>query len=66
LLDELYMVSRGKAALDIKELDLRIVKKSVLNKYAKRFPSGAQKLLREMNQYLGSVAVTLETGERIK
>jgi len=66
LLDQLYMVSIGKATLTVKELDLRTIKKSVLKKYAEQFPLGTQKLMQEMKQYLGSAAITLETGERIK
>lgn len=65
LLDQLYMVSLGKATLNIKELDLRKIKKSVLNEYAKRFPRFTQKLVREMKPLIGTGAVTLETGERI-
>ena len=66
LLDQLYMVSIGKATLAVKELDLRIIKKIVLSKYAKQFPAGAQKLAREIKQYLGTGAITLETDVRIK
>ena len=66
LLDQLYMVSRGKAALVIKELDLRPIKKSVLNEYAKQFSTGTQKLAQEIKQYIGTGAITLETKVRIK
>ncbi|MFH1657599.1 MAG: type IV toxin-antitoxin system AbiEi family antitoxin domain-containing protein [bacterium] len=66
LLDQLYMVSKGKATLEVKELDLRTIKKSVLNEYAKQFPAGTQALAREIKQYLGTGAITLETGERLK
>ena len=66
LLDQLYMMSMGKATLAVKELDLRTIKKSVLNEYAKQFPSSTQKLAQEMKQYLGTGAITLETGVRIK
>lgn len=66
LLDQLYMVSLGKATLNIQELDLRKIKKSILNEYVKRFPEATQKLVREMKPLIGTGAVTLETGERIK
>ena len=65
LLDQLYMVSRGKAMLNIQELDLRKIKKSTLNEYAKSFPEATQKLVREMKPLIGTGAVTLETRERI-
>ena len=65
LLDQLYMVSRGKAMLNIQELDLRKIKKSILNEYAKHFPEATQKLVREMKPLIGTGAVTLETRERI-
>jgi len=65
LLDQLYMVSRGKAMLNIQELDLRKIKKSILNEYAKSFPEATQKLVREMKPLIGTGAVTLETRERI-
>ena len=66
LLDQLYMTSRGKAMLTVEELDLRMIKSSVLKKYAKQFPVGTQKLMQEIKQYLGSAAITLETGERVE
>ena len=51
LLDQLYMVSIGKATLSVKELDLRTIKKSVFKKYARQFPSGTQKSAREIKQF---------------
>ncbi len=38
LLDELYMVSRGKRTLSLKELDLRDIDRKKLKEYAKLFP----------------------------
>lgn len=38
LLDELYLVSRGKAKLNIEELDLTKIDKKKFGDYAKRFP----------------------------
>ena len=66
LLDQLYMVSIGRATLTVKELDLRTIKNSVFKEYARQFPTGTQKLAKEIKQYLGSAAITLETGERVK
>lgn len=53
LLDQLYMMSIGKATLSVKELDLRIIKRSILKEYTKRFPSGTQKLVLKIKKYLG-------------
>ena len=39
LLDELYLISRGKRTLDIKELDLGKIDKKKFDQYAKRFPA---------------------------
>lgn len=45
LLDQLYLVSRGKRSLNLKELDLNIINKSALFKFAKKFPPSVQRLL---------------------
>ena len=42
LLDQLYLVSRGKRSLNLKELDLSIINKNRLFKYAKKFPAAVQ------------------------
>lgn len=65
LLDELYMVSRGKARLDIEELDLRDINKNKLLEYSRRFPRYVEKHLSLVIKYIGTTAVTLETKERI-
>ena len=44
LLDQLYMASRGKEDLNIKELDLKELNKKLFEKYAKRFPPYIKKL----------------------
>lgn len=45
LLDELYMMSRGKGSIDIEGLDLRDIDKSKLKEYAKKFPARINPLL---------------------
>lgn len=46
LLDQLYLVSKGKANLDIEELDLGKINKKELFSLAKKFPIATQKLVR--------------------
>ena len=48
LLDQLYMVARGKGSLNIKELDLKEVNKELFEQYARRFPSYIKKLLNKV------------------
>lgn len=45
LLDQLYMVGRGKGRLDIKELDLKEIDVKLLKEYARRFPPYIKKQL---------------------
>jgi len=45
LLDELYMKSRGKAEIDLEELDLSEINKKKLKKFTKRFPVYVKKLI---------------------
>lgn len=46
LLDELYLVSRGKATINIAELDLRKIDKKKLKLYAQKFPSSLTTFLK--------------------
>jgi len=52
LLDQLYMVSRGRGNLDIKELDLQNLDKDLFYKYSQKFPSYVKKQLDELNKYI--------------
>ena len=52
LLDQLYMVSRGKGSLDIKELDLQDLDKDLFYKYSQKFPSYVKKQLDEVRKYI--------------
>jgi len=49
LLDQLYMVSRGRGNLNIKELDLKEINKKLLEKYARQFPAYIKKLVDKCN-----------------
>lgn len=52
LLDQLYMVSRGRGSLNIEELDLMEINKELLAKYAQTFPAYIKKLLDEVRKYI--------------
>lgn len=47
-LDQLYFQSRGKASLDLDELNLKGLSAQIARKYAERFPGYVQKRLREI------------------
>lgn len=65
LLDELYLMSRGKAKVDIEELDLRDIDSTRLEEYSEKFPPYIGKLLAQVRKYLGTTPVTNGAGERI-
>ncbi len=65
LLDELYLVSRGKATLTIEELDLREINVARLEEYAEKFPRYVAPLVARVKEFDGMMGVTLETKERI-
>lgn len=65
LLDQLYMASLGKASLNIEELDLRKIKMAALNLYMRQFPENLKDKIKNIRQYIGSAAITIETKERI-
>ena len=66
LLDQLYLVSRGRVAVRLEELDLRLINKGKLTAYASKFPRNMKPLLDKIEKYLGTTPITLEAGERIK
>ncbi len=65
LLDQLYLVSRGKRSIHIDELDLKEIDKARFLAYAGRFPSYIGPLVEKVKKYLGTTPIGLETGERI-
>lgn len=46
LLDQLYLVSRGRRRLSTEELDLSVINKKILLQYAKKFPVSVQRLVK--------------------
>ncbi len=65
LLDELYLVSRGKTTLDIDELDLREINGARLEEYAEKFPRYVAPLVARVKELVGTVGVTGEGRERM-
>lgn len=65
LLDQLYMVSRGKRGLDIEELDLKDIDKDKFEEYAKKFPKYIKPLVDQVKKYIGTTPMTNEKKERI-
>jgi hypothetical protein len=45
LLDQLYLVSKGMAVLDLEALDLKSIRKTTLRKFALKYPRATQKLV---------------------
>lgn len=66
LLDELYLMSRGKAKIDIEELDLREINLALIEEYAEKFPDYMSRLLEQVKEYIGTTPATLEAKERIE
>ena len=65
LLDELYLVSRGKTTIDIAELDLREINVARLEEYAKKFPRYVAPLVARVKELVGTMGVGLEGRERM-
>lgn len=65
LLDQLYLVSRGKRNISVEELDFKNINKARFIEYAARFPSYTRPLVTQVKKYLGTTPVGLETKERI-
>jgi predicted transcriptional regulator of viral defense system len=47
-LDEVYFVTRGKATLDLDEIDIEKLSRKTLQDYSKRFPSYVQNQIKDM------------------
>lgn len=60
LLDQLYLVSLGKASLDFEELNLIDLDKKKFLSYTDRFPKRIRKQLREIKKRWGTVSVTIK------
>lgn len=59
LLDQLYMVSLGKAKLDFDELNLKELSKTKFLKWSKRFPLRTQKLAKNLSKQFGKISITI-------
>lgn len=66
LLDELYLLARGKRSLNLAELDLRNLEREKLERYAKKFPRYLDKWLAKIKDYLGTTPITGEIKERVR
>jgi hypothetical protein len=64
LLDELYLMSRGKIKIDLEELDFRELDRDRFEQYSEPFPPYMKKLLDEARNYFGTSPATLETKDR--
>ena len=58
LIDQLYMISRGKAAKDTSEWSITNLEKNKLLEYSKKFPESVQKLTNELMLRFGKHIVT--------
>lgn len=63
VLDQLYLISKGKIASDINEWSLVGLDKKKLVQYAEKFPLPVQKRLKALTPKLGKHAITLEGKE---
>lgn len=52
LLDELYLISKGKVNLDLNELDLKPIRKIIFLEYSKKFPRYTQKIVKRLILFL--------------
>lgn len=60
LLDQLYLVSFGKAKLDFDELNLKELSKTKFLKFSKKFPLRAQKLAKKLSLQFGKISITIK------
>ena len=60
LLDQLYLVSFGKAKLDFDELNLKELSKSKFLKFSKKFPLRTQKLAKKLSKQFGKISITIK------
>ena len=60
LLDQLYLVSFGKAKLDFDELNLKELSKTKFLKFSKKFPLRTQKLAKKLSTQFGTISITIK------
>lgn len=63
VLDELYLMSKGKIVSDISEWSLVGLDKEKLLKYSKKYPQAVQKKVKELVPRIGEYVATLEEKE---
>lgn len=59
LLDQLYFVSRGRAALDYEEINLKGLNKRKFLEYAKAYPENTQKSALKLSRQFGKISITI-------
>lgn len=64
LLDELYLIARGKARLDLDALNLATLSRFKFLTYARRFPAYTQTQARTLARRFGATVATLEMRAR--
>lgn len=65
LLDMLYLISRCRRHLNLKELDLKIINREKFLTYAAKFPAYISPLVAQIEKLIGSTPITNESQERI-
>lgn len=60
LLDQLYLVSLGKAKLDFNELNLKELSKAKFLQFSKKFPVRTQKLAQKLLKQFGKTSITIK------
>lgn len=66
ILDQLYLMSKGKIVSDISEWSLVGLDKEKLFKYSKKFPQSVQRKIKELASRIGEYISTLERKESFK
>lgn len=66
ILDQLYLMSKGKIVSDISEWSLVGLDKEKLFKYSKKFPQSVQKKIKKLASRIGEYISTLERKESFK
>ena len=60
LLDQLYLISLGKATLDWDELNLKEISKTKFLELSKQFPLRTQKLAQKLSSQFGKISITIK------
>lgn len=60
LLDQLYLVSKGKAVLDLDELNLKNLKRTLFLEYVKKYPKNTQELAKKIVENFGKNSITIK------